>query len=195
MIIDIPDLLVSVFAVFAAGFLGFYVYDRINMARSGKEAGQGQSRHLEHYQNMLIELKIRLDALELKYLEEVPRKVPSAAGQAGRDVQRKTPETEVRAAKAEVVAEPEPQRSDIFAANNITEQVLHLITTKSHTSRDIQITLGKSREHVSRLMKRMFEDGYVTRNVKTKPYTYSITSRGKKRIGVEVPAAAPAAST
>jgi len=50
------------------------------------------------------------------------------------------------------------------------------------TSRDIQITLKRSREHTSRLMKKLFEDGYVERNTETKPYTYSITKKGKTKV-------------
>ena len=63
-----------------------------------------------------------------------------------------------------------------------TDYVLHLITNKAMTSRDIQITLKKSREHTSRLMKKLFEDGYVERNTETKPYTYSITEKGKTKV-------------
>jgi len=50
------------------------------------------------------------------------------------------------------------------------------------TSRDIQITLKKSREHTSRLMKKLFEDGLVQRNTETKPYTYSITEKGISKV-------------
>ena len=62
--------------------------------------------------------------------------------------------------------------------------VLHLITDKAMTSRDIQITLKKSREHTSRLMKKLFEDGYVQRNTNSKPYTYAITEKGITKIGM-----------
>jgi len=60
--------------------------------------------------------------------------------------------------------------------------VLHLITNNVMTSRDIQITLKKSREHTSRLMKKLFEEGYVQRNTESKPYTYSITEKGISRV-------------
>jgi len=50
------------------------------------------------------------------------------------------------------------------------------------TSRDIQITLKKSREHTSRLMKKLFEEGLVQRNTETKPYTYSITEKGMAKV-------------
>jgi predicted transcriptional regulator len=64
------------------------------------------------------------------------------------------------------------------------EHVLKLITEKPMTSRDIEVTFGgRSREHVSRLMKKLFDDGFVERNTAKRPYTYSITDSGKGRIG------------
>ena len=67
-----------------------------------------------------------------------------------------------------------------------TDYVLRLITNKAMTSRDIQITIKKSREHTSRLMKKLFESGLVQRNIETKPYIYSITEKGKSKIKVVV---------
>ena len=63
-----------------------------------------------------------------------------------------------------------------------TDYVLHLITNKAMTSRDIQITTKRSREHTSRLMKKLFESGLVQRNTETKPYIYSITEKGKSKV-------------
>ena len=64
------------------------------------------------------------------------------------------------------------------------EHVLKLITEKPMTSRDIEVTFGgRSREHISRLMKKLFDDGFVERNTTKRPYTYSITDSGKARIG------------
>ena len=65
-----------------------------------------------------------------------------------------------------------------------TDYVLHLITNKAMTSRDIQITTKRSREHTSRLMKKLFESGLVQRDTETKPYTYSITEKGKSKVEV-----------
>ena len=76
---------------------------------------------------------------------------------------------------------PEPKRPSLEPMNP-TDFVLRLITDKAMTSRDIQITLKRSREHTSRLMKKLFEDGYVQRNIESKPYTYSITEKGIAKI-------------
>ena len=72
-----------------------------------------------------------------------------------------------------------------MSLDNTVEVVLGLITDRTMTSRDIQITLGKSREHISRTMKKLFEDGYVERNIRTKPYSYSITQKGRQKLGLD----------
>jgi predicted transcriptional regulator len=33
-------------------------------------------------------------------------------------------------------------------------------------------------------MKKLFEDGFVKRNTDSKPYSYSISEKGKEKIGV-----------
>ena len=68
--------------------------------------------------------------------------------------------------------------------DDVVETVLGLITDKSMTSRDIQVTLGRSREHISRTMKKLYVDGFVERNMQTKPFSYSITEKGRQRIGL-----------
>ena len=60
--------------------------------------------------------------------------------------------------------------------------VLKKITEGPMTSRDIEVTFGKSREHVSRLMKKLFEDDFVGRDTSARPYRYTITDKGRERI-------------
>ena len=61
--------------------------------------------------------------------------------------------------------------------------VLKLITDGPMTSRDVEVTFGKSREHVSRLMKKLFEDDFVGRDTSARPYRYTITEKGREQIG------------
>jgi len=87
-----------------------------------------------------------------------------------------------RQLKVEPVKPVSKPRMPNMGFEGIAEHVLGLITTREMTSRDIQITIGRSREHTSRLMKRLFQEGYVERNNKTKPFTYRITEKGKAKI-------------
>ena len=67
--------------------------------------------------------------------------------------------------------------------DDITLQILLLITSADRTSRDIQIELGKSREHISRIMTSLFRKKYL-RRTKIRPFEYSVTPKGKKILKV-----------
>lgn len=191
MLVEIPDppVIFAMIVAFLVGLGGFYTYYKIRPYVNLKKAGAdpGQLERLEYYERQLIDMKIRLDALEL---EDVAVKTPQE--EPGEEaVIRQVTKVEEPPQKT-VEREPlQAQRMPNMASSSAADYVLQLITDKSMTSRDIQITLGRSREHTSRLMKRLFEEGYVSRNANAKPYTYSITEKGRERIvPVEVPVAA-----
>jgi hypothetical protein len=127
-------------------------------------------------------MKIRMDALDLE--EKLPEEPilakvePVLEKKAQAQVQK-----ELEVVKIEPPKPAPKPRMPNMGFEGIAEHVLGLITTKEMTSRDIQITIGRSREHTSRLMKRLFEEGYVQRNNKTKPFTYQITEKGKVKVG------------
>lgn len=64
--------------------------------------------------------------------------------------------------------------------NHTSSQILRLLNNKSLTSRDIQKSINKTREHVARIMKKLYENGYVIRNTDTRPFNYSITKQGRQ---------------
>ncbi|MDO7698017.1 MAG: winged helix DNA-binding protein, partial [Nitrosopumilus sp.] len=145
-----------------------------------------QVERLEYYERQLIDMKIRLDSLEIQGVEENPIDPNLELKQ----FIEKLVETREAEKEIEVVGEPEivlekqistPNLSNIEPVSPV-DYVLQLITNKAMTSRDIQITTKRSREHTSRLMKKLFESGLVQRNTETKPYSYSITEKGKEKI-------------
>jgi len=60
--------------------------------------------------------------------------------------------------------------------------VLDLLLAGSKSPIEVQRVLGKSREHVARIMKKMFESGYVERDVSKKPFVYRLTDSGRSLI-------------
>ena len=189
MLIEIPDpdVILGVIVSFFVGLGGLYAYYKLRpMMKSGDVSDSSQKERLEYYERQLIDMKIRLDALELEGISEKHEdpnvELKQFLEKLARNQIENTPEP--------VVTTPltpnEPQSTTSVPKidhNNPVDYVLHLITTKPMTSRDIQITLKRSREHTSRLMKKLFEDGYVQRNTESKPYTYSISDKGKEKIG------------
>ncbi len=184
MLIEIPDpdVIYGMLVAFLVGLFAFYAYYKIRpyIALKKVEADPGQLERLEYYERQLIDMKIRLDALDLEGLS-----VRAEQEEAG--VEKERPRARDRPAMAAEAMAEEPFQARIrhvAAPSDIVDHVLQLITDKPMTSRDIQITLGRSREHTSRLMKKLFEEEYVHRDSTTKPYTYSITDKGREKINV-----------
>ena len=190
MLIEIPDpeVILGVILAFLIGLGGLYFFFKIRpfIKSNSDVTDPTQVERLEYYERQLIDMKIRLDSLEIQGVEENPIDPNLELKQfIEKLVESREPEKEI-----EVVREPEivlekqistPNLSNIEPVSPV-DYVLQLITNKAMTSRDIQITTKRSREHTSRLMKKLFESGLVQRNTETKPYSYSITEKGKEKI-------------
>ena len=190
MLIEIPDpeVILGVILAFLIGLGGLYFFFKIRpfIKSSSDITDPTQVERLEYYERQLIDMKIRLDSLEIQGVEENPVDPNLELKQfIEKLVETKEPEKEIKVIKKpEIVLEKQvstPNLSNIEAVSPV-DYVLQLITNKAMTSRDIQITTKRSREHTSRLMKKLFESGLVQRNTETKPYSYSITEKGKGKI-------------
>jgi len=185
MLVEIPDpeVILGVILAFLVGLGGLYVYYKMRpfiKSRSG-DFDASQSERLEYYERQLIDMKIRLDAIEIQGIEQKSEDPNLELKQFLEKLAKNEVQEEVKEVDQPEKPISAPNISRIDHTNPI-DFVLHLITNKAMTSRDIQITLKRSREHTSRLMKKLFESGYVQRNTETKPYTYSITEKGKLKV-------------
>ena len=220
---------IGVAAVFLAGLLALFAYSWVRESINNKpnstrgDGGSGnetaESERLEYLEGRLVDMKIRLDALEMmqgqlggtvgrqevgggggreavgrqevgggggreaapdpaieslerlltKVLEE--REGGEERGKVGKKGDQKPPSKNHDASGIKFPTYPNP-----------TDYVLQLITNGVTTSRDIQITMGRSREHTARLLKKMYRDGYLQRSEGARPYSYSITPKGMKRL-------------
>jgi len=185
MLVEIPDpeVILGIVVAFFIGVFVLYLFSKLKPYVKLKQGANdpGTLERLEYYERQLIDMRIRLDAMDL---EGLSTKLVDYAPEEVEVEERPTKNVE-RRAKREIIESRyvEAPRAPNMGYQNATEYVLRLITGKPMTSRDIQITLGRSREHTSRLMKKLFEDGYVTRSTNSKPYTYSITEKGKEKYG------------
>jgi predicted transcriptional regulator len=190
MLVEIPDpeVILGVIAAFLIGLGGLYLFFKIRpFIKSNNDiTDPTQTERLEYYERQLIDMKIRLDALEIQGVEENPIDPNLDLKQFMQKlVETKEPEKQIEVIKEpEVVLEKQVSLPNVTSIEHVSpiDYVLHLITNKAMTSRDIQITTKRSREHTSRLMKKLFESGLVQRNTETKPYTYSITEKGKSKV-------------
>lgn len=185
----ILEMVLGSILAFLAGLFGllFYYERRSAPGRTPDERQTSHLERLEQYENQLIGMKIRLDALSLD--------VEGRGAGPGEGAQPRPEDAGgEKAAPSPKEAEPAPPEARPAALGteqptgaplDLTTHILQLITSKSMTSRDIQITVGRTREHTSRLMKRLAEEGLVERHSDSRPYTYSITPHGRERLAAQ----------
>jgi predicted transcriptional regulator len=184
MLVEIPDydVILGMATAFIVGILALFIYYKakpyINIKE--KQSGNAYDERLERYERELIDMKIRLD------LADIGSVAPAQTNNEEGGKETKSPEITAQiTSKEEEITQPVRkmgERMPNLGYNDAINHVLRLITDKNMTSRDIQIAIGRTREHTSRLMKKLFEDGYVQRNTNVKPYTYSITEKGKDKL-------------
>ena len=182
MLVEIPDLNVifGLVSAFIGGLFTLFVYSRLKADSASNNQIKADSERLEFYERQLIDLKIKLDAIDLENLsfsQEIPQDIVKNEEKPVQVVEK-----QVQTVPEQVSVSARVERTPNMSSGDIVEAVLRLITDRSRTSRDIQITLGKSREHISRTMKKMSDDGLVKRNTNAKPYSYSITQNGLSKL-------------
>ncbi len=147
----------------------------------------------------ILDQQIRLDVIELKLgqLTKVLGKEEKEVTKAREISDTASILEEVRnllrsLGKVEVTLPGKIQRKGEFKKVEVLEglsptesSVLKLLMEGEQTPKQIQQRIDKSREHTARLMKRLFELGYVTREEKKKPYVYEITEKGKALLRAE----------
>ena len=66
--------------------------------------------------------------------------------------------------------------------NSTTDYIFKLLAERPRSSREVQLAIGRTREHTARLMKKLHDLGLVSRDVNTKPFRYNITDAGREML-------------
>ena len=188
------DVVMSSLLAFFVGMGSVMVYSRITSLRRRTEyhaddalveAVIGEyTRRLQAYDKAIADLRVQLDIVELRASQPVTREISQhhAASQAA-------------APHALRVSEPVTITQHATAAdiddrldgqNGTIDYILRLLSERPRSAREVQQAIGRSREHTSRLMKKLHDSGLVVRNVETKPFKYSVTSLGQARLREKV---------
>ncbi len=132
----------------------------------------------------LVDLRVRLEILDLRLAriagkggttELSPQNSVKLA--SSREALAQTPVlSPVLHGRARVVATLDPIRREILSAVKDA--------SGSATSRDIQLRIGRSREHVARMMNLLQKQGLLHRNQEARPFSYSITKDGESELRI-----------
>jgi len=151
MLVEIPDVGVILFVIlaFIGGVVTLYLSTKLRSSASPTIPAPTSINRLEYYENQLIDMKIRLDAMELDTENSELPNFDKVNEELARPQKRKQ-EVGSMEMKSHGTA-----RIPNMSFEDSIEHVLKLITEKPMTSRDSKDRCGgRSREHISRLMKK-----------------------------------------
>lgn|GEM_PF-1891675 len=169
MVIDYVVVFEIVFAIIVMYILLRYsliVRRLINEYRNAndlvKSVVDSIDRKIDWYNEKILDLLYRVDVMEVKYSVSKKNVIPDNIDNVASDV----------------IGRPVSKHH-----HDITEfefDMLKLLQTGPKSSIEVQKSLGRSREHVARVMKIMFDCGYINRDENKKPFLYTITDLGKR---------------
>lgn len=181
---------------FIAGMAGVISYHRLGSVfkRSDYKSDDSvteavvaeYSRRLRDYDRVIAELRTKLDIIELRAEPKVT--VTSQELQPSREPQPHvaritSPPVITQHATQEIEAERQEGQ------NGTTDYILKMLSERPRTSREVQQAIGRTREHTARLMKKLTDSQFVSRDTRVKPFQYNLTDLGRDRLREKTEAA------
>jgi hypothetical protein len=137
------------------------------------------TRRLYDYDKAIAELRTKVDVMEMR--AQPPQAVSQHPSQPQPHI---SPVSEPVTITQHATIERE--------VNGTTDYILKLLMERPRTSREVQLAIGRTREHTARLMKKLHDLGLVSRDITTKPFRYNITDAGQEMLKERAEAASVA---
>lgn len=194
MIVDLTfldgDLVISGIFAFLIGMVSMTFYSRLRATFEGgryktKEAVVEAvvleyTRRLHDYDKIIAELRAKVDIIEDRVQPQgVVSRHPSQSQPHVAPISEPVTVTQYDVIEKEV--------------NGTTDYIMKLLVERPRSSREVQLAIGRTREHTARLMKKLHDLGLVSRDINTKPFRYNITDAGREKLKKRVEAVSVAA--
>lgn len=152
------------------------------------------THRLNYYDKIIAELRVKIDTMELHMMQ---RDISHSSSQTSdtnttyykqnitshQDSQFEQQQQHNHVATvsnmANITQAPETVLKDPDSYNGTMDFILKMLIERPRTSREIQHSVGRTREHTSRLMKKLYDSKLVLRDSNSKPFKYSITDAGR----------------
>ena len=151
------------------------------------------THRLNYYDKAIAELRVKIDTMELRVMQ---RDIPHSSSQTNDNTNTKYYKQNIISHQDSQLEQQHNHTSTVSNLTSITQApttvsrhpdsyngtmdfILKMLMEKPRTSREIQHSVGRTREHTSRLMKKLYDSKLVIRDSNSKPFKYSITDAGR----------------
>jgi hypothetical protein len=144
------------------------------------------NHRLDQYEGIINELKIKTELLESKIskkpdnIKNINHAIDDSTSQ---QISQYSEECNELSELSRVITESNDVKmtasDEYFHTGDTLKIILKLLLNGPLTSREIQRGIRRTREHTSRVMKKLYELKYVDRDINHKPFRYNITDLGR----------------
>lgn len=185
----ISDILISI-TLFVLSFVAFFYFGFFRDSKEREKENhkfkdmliEGYFHKFDEYNEIISDIRTKLDMMEIK--------VNSANYIGTKNDNVDT--SDMDSTKSQYISHPMmPVTNDVIVTHKMDEErdeesrvntvdsILKMLEVPL-TSREIQRRINKSREHTSRLLKKLYSEKIVMRDGSNRPFKYKITDEGRK---------------
>jgi len=144
----------------------------------------------DEYNQIISDLRTKMDMIELKInpqkeveiqdiLQDIQHEFITSNDTANDKSHKKISHNIPPVMKDVIITNKDSGGEQIMQILNTVDSVLKMLEVPL-TSREIQVRIKKSREHTSRLLKKLYSEDVVMRDESTRPFRYKITDEGRR---------------
>jgi hypothetical protein len=188
------DVIISI-TLFVLSFVAFFYFGYFRDLKERVKENQkfkdmlidGYIRKFDEYSDIISELRTKIDMIELRINPEKSTRMEDELVTSTNSVNDRSHKNVSHIShnvtpviKSVIITDKKDDVGDDVALHlNTVNSILKMLEVPL-SSREIQGKIKKSREHTSRLLKKLYSENIVIRDETTRPFRYKITNEGRK---------------
>jgi len=185
------DVIISI-TFFVLSFVAFFYFGYFRDLKERVKENQkfkdmlidGYIRKFDEYSDIISELRTKIDMIELRINPEksirIQDELVTRTNAVNDRSDKNISHNDTPVMKSVIITDKKDNiRDDVALHLNTVNSILKMLEVPL-TSREIQGKIKKSREHTSRLLKKLYSENIVIRDETTRPFRYKITNEGRK---------------
>ncbi len=188
------DVIIAI-TLFVLSFVAFFYFSYFRDLKERVKENQkfkdmlidGYIRKFDEYSDIISELRTKIDMIELRINPEKSTRMEDEFVTSTNGVNDRSHKNISHIShnvtpviKSVIITDKKDDVGDDVALHlNTVNSILKMLEIPL-SSREIQGKIKKSREHTSRLLKKLYSENIVIRDETTRPFRYKITNEGRK---------------
>lgn len=183
----LSDVMISI-TIFVLSFVAFFYFGFFRDSKKREEENhkfkdmliEGYFHKFDEYNQIISDLRSKLDLVEIKinsvHNNNKQNNIVDSSdidSNKSQDISHSKPVTN----DVTIIQKKDGEKEEVRV--NTVDSILEMLEVPL-TSREIQRRINKSREHTSRLLKKLYSENIVMRDGSNRPFKYKITNEGRK---------------